>query len=89
MFGGHGLYSGDCFFGILFAGQLYFKVDENSRVAYLERGMRPFTYTKAKKLMTMSYYEVPTDVLEDRTELADWANRALGVAVCSNKHRTR
>jgi DNA transformation protein len=43
MFGGHGLYSGANFFGILIEGQLYFKVDEASRAAYAERGMKPFT----------------------------------------------
>lgn len=81
MFGGHGLYSGNHFFGILFEGRLYFKADAASRAAYLERGMGQFTYEQRGRVLTMSYFEVPPDVLEDRTELAGWAGRALRVAV--------
>lgn len=31
MFGGHGLYRGEIFFGILYKGRLYFKTDDVSR----------------------------------------------------------
>ncbi len=80
MFGGHGLYSGANFFGILIEGQLYFKVDETMRAAYAERGMKPFTYTKAKKVMTMNYYEVPPDILEDAELAVTWANQSIRLA---------
>jgi DNA transformation protein len=80
MFGGHGLYSGDHFFGIFFDGRLYFKVDEATLAAYIRRGMKPFTYTKAKKFLTMRYYEVPPDVLENSAELTEWARRAITAA---------
>ena len=66
MFGGHGLYSGERFFGILFEGRVYFKADEVTRAAYESRGMSAFTYEMKGRVMTMSYYEVPLDVLEDR-----------------------
>ena len=85
MFGGHGLYAGDHFFGICFDGRLYFKVDESTSAAYRDRGMGPFTYTKAKKMMTMNYYEVPPDVLDDRSELTDWATRAIAIASAKSK----
>ena len=32
------------------------------------------------KKVTMSYYEIPADVLENRDELAIWAERSLAVA---------
>ena len=80
MFGGHGLYQADRFFGILMDGRLYFKTDEQTRAAYLERGMGPFIYEKARRTMTINYFEVPPEVLEDREELFRWANRAIGVA---------
>jgi DNA transformation protein len=80
MFGGHGLYQADRFFGILMDGRLYFKTDESSRGAYLERGMGPFIYEKARRTMTMRYYEVPADVLENREEFVAWARRAVGAA---------
>ena len=34
MFGGHGLYLGKSFFGIVYEGRLYFKTDEVSRIEY-------------------------------------------------------
>ena len=77
MFGGHGLYSGDQFFGILFEGRLYFKVDEASQSLYEKRGMPAFTYEKARQTMTMRYYEVPAEIIESRHELMEWATRAI------------
>ncbi len=55
MFGGYGLYSGERFFGILFEGRVYFKVDEATRAAYEARGMSPFTYEMKGREMTMRY----------------------------------
>jgi DNA transformation protein len=75
MFGGHGLYHGQLFFGILFKGRLFFKTDPSSRSAYLERGMKPFR-PNAKQTLK-SYYEVPADLMEDPDELTAWALRAI------------
>ena len=69
MFGAHGLYCGDKFFGILDEGRLFFKTDERSRADFIARGMGPFTYEMKGKLMTMAYHEVPPDVLEQPQEL--------------------
>jgi DNA transformation protein len=80
MFGGHGLCSGDKFFGILFSGRLYFKVNDRTKAAYEARGMEPFTYEMPKRTITMSYYEVPADILENRNELLDWARESVAIA---------
>ena len=44
MFGAHGIYSGDHFFGILDEGRLFFKTDAVSAADYTARGMGAFTY---------------------------------------------
>jgi DNA transformation protein len=75
MFGGHGLYRGEIFFGIIFRGRLYFRTDEASRAAYLERDMRPFRPRGKQGLGT--YYEVPLEVLENARELERWAGAAV------------
>jgi len=80
MFGAHGLYSGENFFGILDAGRLFFKTDMASQADYTARGMGPFTYEMKGKTMTMAYHEVPPDVLENAPELTSWARRAIQVA---------
>ncbi len=87
MFGGHGLYSGANFFGILTGGQLYFKVDETIRAAYAERGMKPFAYTKAKKVMTMNYYEVPPEILENAELAVTWANQSIRLAAATAEEK--
>ena len=88
MFGAHGLYAGDKFFGILDAGRLFFKTDAQSQKDYEACGMGPFTYEMKGKVMTMAYHEVPTDVLEQPAELVEWARRAIRLAATVKKKRT-
>ena len=78
MFGGHGLYQGATFFGILFDGRLYLKTDASTETAFLVRDMKPFRADDRHVLRT--YYEVPADVLEDREELTGWAQAAARCA---------
>jgi DNA transformation protein len=79
MFGGMGLYSGDCFFGIVAADELFFKVDHSNRAAYEAAGSEPFRPVAARPV-SMSYWRVPIDVLEDTGELAAWALAAIRAA---------
>ena len=80
MFGAHGLYAGEKFFGILDEGRLFFKTDAVSAADYTARGMGPFTYESKGKTMTMAYHEVPPDVLEQPHELVKWAGKAIAIA---------
>jgi len=85
MFGAHGLYAGERFFGILDDGRLFFKTDEPSQAEYTARGMGPFTYEMKGRVMTMGYHEVPPEVLENAPELVAWAQRAIAVATGNQK----
>jgi DNA transformation protein len=87
MFGAHGLYQGEHFFGILDEGRLFFKTDAQSRADYLERGMEPITYESRGRVVTMGFHEVPPDVLESAPELVMWARRAISVAAASKAAR--
>ena len=80
MFGGVGLYANEVFFGIVAANTLYFKVDDTNRRDYEIAASHPFKPYNDKP-MTMPYYNVPADVLEDRDTLARWATQAVAVAV--------
>lgn len=75
MFGGHGLYIGDAFFGIVHKGSLYFRTDDASRPDYVKRGSKPFSPKNAQELHR--YYAVPADVLEDAETLLEWAKLAM------------
>jgi DNA transformation protein len=89
MFGAHGIYSGENFFGILDEGRLFFKTNAQSQADYTARGMGPFTYESKGKMTTMSYHEVPPEVLEQPQELVVWARRAIGIAASSKKQVRR
>ena len=88
MFGAHGLYSDDYFFGILEEGRLFFKTDGKSEIEYISRGMGPFTYEMKGKVMSLAYHEVPPDVLEQPHELTAWARQAIAIATTKPKKLT-
>ncbi|MCC6141864.1 MAG: TfoX/Sxy family protein [Nitrospira sp.] len=86
MFGGYGLRHRGIFFGIVHKGRVYFKVTPETVANYTEQRMKPFRISSAMTLQT--YYEVPTDVLEDAEQLAIWAETA-SAAQLSRPARTR
>jgi DNA transformation protein len=88
MFGAHGLYADENFFGILDEGRLFFKTDVASATDYTARGMGAFTYESKGKRLTMAYHEVPPDVLENAPELTAWARRAIEIASSKKKPAT-
>jgi DNA transformation protein and related proteins len=83
MFGGVGYYADGLFFGLLAAGGLYLKVDDTNRGDFVARGMGPFRPYSNRPELSMSYYEVPADIIEDAEGLVEWARRALRVAAAS------
>jgi DNA transformation protein len=90
MFGGVGLYSGELFFGIVAADELFFKVGDSNRAAYETAGSEPFRpLADPKRPVSMSYWRVPIEVLEDPTELVEWARAAIGVATNTASTRKR
>jgi len=89
MFGAVGIYSGEKFFAIVEAGRLFFKTDAASRADYLARGMGPFAYEAKGRVMTLSYHEVPPEVLENAPELTAWARRAIQLAATQRPARRK
>ena len=79
MFGGVGLYCQGCFFALIADDTLYLKVDDVTRPAFERAGSGPFR-PYGGDTHVMQYYELPPEVLEDRTALREWARAAIGVA---------
>lgn len=79
MFGGVGLYHDGLFFGLIASDVLYFKVDDENRRHYEAAGSKPFQ-PYGEDPRSMSYYEVPIDVLEDEDKLKAWALGAVAAA---------
>jgi DNA transformation protein len=78
MFGGHGLWLDDRFFGLVNDGRLYFRTDAESRADYAGRGMtafQPKSRPRGPKTVDRNF-EVPADVIGDADLLKQWATRA-------------
>ena len=89
MFGAVGLYHGEVFFAIVSGDTLYFKVDDASRADFESRGMQRFRPYRDKPHLSMNYYEVPADVLEDPDECVTWALRAVAAGSARRAPRKR
>jgi DNA transformation protein len=78
MFGGAGIYREGIMFGLVADDRAYLRVDDSNRASFEEAGSGPFhPYGKD---VTMPYYEIPVDVLEDPEVLRAWAEKALAAA---------
>ena len=78
MFGGAGLYRDGKMFGLVADDVAYLKVDDSNRKEFVEAGSSPFK-PYPDKPTTMSYFEVPPDILDDPEKLVEWAERSLAI----------
>lgn len=77
MFGAAGLYCDEIFFAIISDDTLYLRVDDGNRADYTARGMAAFRPYADRPDISMTYFEVPAEVLEDAEELLGWSRRSL------------
>ncbi len=87
MFGGAGIYHDELFFALIFKDTLYFKVNDANRAGYEARGMAKFRPYESRPQVSLTYYEVPVDVLENREELTIWAHQAVQAAAASKMEK--
>lgn len=86
MFGGVGFFYRGLMFALIGRGNFYLKADETNRKDFEDAGMGPFRPYPGREDI-MQYYQVPPDVLEDRSALAQWAHKAYEVALRNRKAR--
>ena len=89
MFGGVGLYAEGLFFALIGDDTLYLKVDDSNRGDYLARRCEPFRPFADDPTYSMSYYQLPEDVLEDVDELRTWMRKSLAVAASASAAKNR
>lgn len=81
MFGGHGIYHAGVMFALIADGQLYLKVDDESRGVFEAAGLSPFVYEAKGRRVSLSYHRAP-DAMLDEPELArEWAERGWQAAL--------
>jgi DNA transformation protein len=82
MFGGYGIFHEGLMFSLIADDILYFKVSDSNREIYEKAKSKPFPHG-------ISYWEVPTEVLEDNTQLHEWANISITIAREAAKKKRR
>ena len=80
MFGGHGIFKNSMMFALVADDVFYLKVDDENRKRFEDEALGPFVYEGGKKPMTMSYYEVPAEAMEDSQLMCHWAKGAFEAA---------
>ena len=81
MFGGYGIYKNGVFFALIAEGELYFKVDDINLKFFEELSSAPFVYESRGKSMTMSYWKLPEEIMENKIELPIWIERSVSAAL--------
>lgn len=81
MFGGHGLYHAGVMFALVADGQLYLKVDDESRDDFVAAGLGPFVYEAKGRQVALSYYRAPEAMLDEPALAREWAERGWQAAL--------
>ncbi len=82
MFGGAGIYQDDIMFGLISSdNQLYFRVDDNNRPDFEAAGMPQF--------MSMPYFQLSEELLEDEAAVRPWVEKALAAAIAGKKKKRK
>ena len=89
MFGGFGIYRGDRMFALVADDALYIKVDEVNRAEFEARGLLPFRYEMRGERKQMNYWQPPTEAMDDREILCEWARKGVEAADRAAKKKAR
>jgi len=85
MFGGVGYFIDGVMFGAIMDNVFRLKADSTNVEKYTDRGMGPHEIPSKK--MTMPYYQVPVEVLENPSELKVWAIESFEIALKTKKKK--
>ena len=82
MFAGAGVYLDGVFFALATSdGGIYLKCDAEIEDRFRAAGSKPFTYGRDKKKITMSYWSLPNDALDDADAVKEWAELSYQAAL--------
>jgi DNA transformation protein len=88
MFGGHGIYLDDVMFALIGWGDLWFRIDGETKSRFAAAGSEPFVYQGKTKPVEMPYWRAPEGGLESPEALLPWAEIALGAARRAKAEKT-
>lgn len=88
MFGGFGFWLRGDFFALISDDRLYLKADDLTREVFLAAGSEPFVYHGRRgDEVSMSYYSVPDQAMEDPEGMRPWATLAAEAALRARQRK--
>lgn len=85
MFGGYAIYKFGVTIAIIIEDEIYFKTDNSNIEDYKKLNSKPFTYEKKGKIITMSNWSLPAEILEDQEKLMGFIEKSYQVALKAKK----
>jgi len=79
MFGGHGVYAEGFCFALEMGGEVFLKVDTETREAFASAGSSPFVHHARGKPTATSFWRLPAEA-DDPEALKRWASLGLQAA---------
>lgn len=81
-FGGEGIVADEVMIGMVFSDVIYFKTDDETRVAFVAEKSKPFSFLKRStgETIVITWFALPDRLYDDPEELAAWARASLSVA---------
>ncbi|GGC55904.1 TfoX/Sxy family protein [Chelatococcus reniformis] len=80
MFSGCGVFVGDACFALALRGELYLKVDAASEALFRAAGSTPFTYSRQGREVSLAFWRLPDEALDEPDAAARWGRIALDAA---------
>jgi DNA transformation protein len=82
MFAGAGVYLDGVMFALATSdGDIYLKSDEETEARFRAGGSKPFVYSRDRRKVTMSYWSLPSEAIDDSDALKEWAALAYQAAL--------
>jgi len=85
MFGGHGIYYDGTMIALVSDDMLYLKADAQTAPLFKEKELAQFAYQREGKMVALSYFQAPEEVLDDPAGMCEWAMLAYEAALRSRK----
>ena len=89
MFGGFGIYRQGLMFGLVSQDTFFLKTDDKNRADFEGKGLRPFTYLRKGKELSMSYHQAPPEAMDDAEVLCEWAQKAYDAALRAAQNKSK
>ncbi|MGJ8570787.1 MAG: TfoX/Sxy family protein [Hoeflea sp.] len=85
MFGGKGIYHQGKILALEVSGDILLKADAMSAPEFADAGARQWVYEGKNKPVSMPYWSIPENALDDPDELAKWVALAWDAALRAKK----